>query len=140
MGVGPERLRRVAAHAGLPFVELDPGVGGDPVDRDAALRLPAGAARAYGILPIDRDGNALVVATPAPPPADVVSAVRAFTGLEPRFVVAPQGAIARAHVRVHGPSTAPPPLLARARRNRERADERIRRALAQHAGLPFVDL
>src|SRR5687768_6041645 len=103
MGIGasaspwPEssaRQERVAQHAGLAFVELDPAPGGrDPVDRAAAALVPAEAARAYGLVPVGFDGRRLVVASSSPRVEELRSVVRGLTGLDSRVVIATEGAL-----------------------------------------------
>jgi cellulose synthase/poly-beta-1,6-N-acetylglucosamine synthase-like glycosyltransferase len=140
---GAARHERVAQHAGLAYVELDPSAGGrDPIDGEVAALLPARAARAYAIVPVAVDGRTLVVASATPRVAELRSVVRAFAGLDARVVIATDAAVARAQDRVYGPAAEPAPeaRLPLLRRGRRRAEERTHRELARHAGLEFAAL
>lgn len=137
---------RLAVHARLPYLSLEPGPGGDPVDPAAARLLGAPAARAYGIVPVALDADRLVVAVADPDDCEALAVASELTRRVVTPVLAAPAAIERAQNRVYGPRPEPEPVRpARAARRRPRPDpsrgERRRYALlARHAGLEFVSL
>src|SRR5689334_14888806 len=81
---------RLAAHAGLPFVDLEASPG--LVDGGAARLLSAGASRSLGVLPLALEGDRLVLATSRPGEEKTLELVRAMTGKDVSVVVAtPEG-------------------------------------------------
>src|SRR5260221_7958356 len=135
---------RLAAHAGLPFVDLaaSPGL----LDARAARLLSSGASRSLGVLPIAFAGERLVVATARPGEGRSLEVVRTMTGRELEVVVATPEAIEEARRAVFGAS-GPLQLVLGGRRDEPApepvsdADEEQRlRRLAEHARLDFVDL
>ena len=98
-----QRLRRVAAHAGLAFVELDPGEGRDPVNPVVAQLLSEEHCRRFTLLPISSQRGVVTVATAAPFDDLALQVVLALTGRRPRVVVAPTRQIERAIGRVFCP-------------------------------------
>ena len=134
-------FERAAAHAGLPFVALDPPPGGDdPVDVEAARSLSPWAARALDAIPIGRDGRALVVAF-TNPTEDALATARSLVPRPVRPVLAAPDAMARAHTRVYGPQLAVEPrspLLLRPAGRRisatSRAAPRCRTSTSTRAG------
>jgi MshEN domain len=137
-------FQRLAVHAKLPYVSLEPGPRGDPVDPDAATTIGAATARAYALIPIAFDGDALVVALSDPEDEEAVRVIRQLVRREVKPVIAAPGAVDRAQERVFGPRAEPgvrrreterlePPPASRAERRRAEL-------LARYAGLEFVDL
>jgi hypothetical protein len=93
----------LARHSGLEFVELElrPD-GSDPVDREAARRLPGHVCRAYRVLPVAAELGRLVVAVDDPFDAERQRVVFALTAAYPRVVVAERKELERAISRVFG--------------------------------------
>jgi cellulose synthase/poly-beta-1,6-N-acetylglucosamine synthase-like glycosyltransferase len=135
---------RLAAHAGLPFVDLlaSPGL----VDPKAARLLSSGASRTLGVFPLAFEGERLVVATARPGEEKPLLVVRAMTGRDLSVVVATPEGIDAARQGVYG-ATGPLRLVVGDRRREpapdqpsELADEQRLRRLAEHAGLAFAAL
>ncbi|HEY8705093.1 MAG TPA: glycosyltransferase family 2 protein [Gaiellaceae bacterium] len=130
-------FERAAAHAGMPFVALDPPPGGrDPVDESSARLLSPWSARALDAIPIALDGATLIVALADPTPEHIAT-LRALARRPVRVVVAAPDALARARERVYGPESDAQPAAAAAATPTVR---RNLRALAHHAALDYVDL
>jgi MshEN domain len=131
-------------HAKLPYVSLEPGPGGDPVDRGAARTIGASTARAYSLLPIAFDGERLVVAFSDPDDSGALRVVHELTRREVTGVIASPAAIDRAQRRVYGSRPEPSYELRKAARPDppppSRAERRRAELLARHAGLEFVEL
>jgi hypothetical protein len=129
--------QRLAVHAKLPYVSLEPGPAGDPVDRRAATTIGAATARAYSLVPIGFDGDDLVVALSDPDDGEL-------TRRGARPIVAAPAAIERAQERVYGRRPEPSFALRAAGRPGvpppTRAERRHAEQLARHAGLDFVEL
>src|SRR5438552_7102518 len=132
---------RLAAHAGLPFVDLaaSPGL----LDPRAARLLSSGASRSLGLLPVAFEGERLVVATARPGEERSLEVVRTMTGRELAVVVATPEAIEEARRAVFG-AAGPLQLVIDGRRDEPAAEpvpngdeeQRLRR-LAEHAGLDY---
>ena len=104
---GERFYQRLAAHAGVPYLGLDPAPGGpDPVSPDAAQLVPPGVARELGVVPVALDGEALVVAVGGLDDEETYRMLRTVTGREIVPVVAAPAAIARALDRLYGPRSA----------------------------------
>ena len=115
---GERFYQRLAAHAGVPYLGLDPAPGEpDPVSHEAARLVPPGVARELGVVPVALEGEALLVAFDVVDDEDARRMLRTVTGREIVPVVAAPAAIARALDRHHGP-----------------------RPVAGRLGLPFVSL
>src|SRR3954447_13190085 len=82
---------RLAAHAGLPYVDLEASPG--PLDPRARRLLSAGASRSLGVLPVAFAGERLVVATARPGEERPLEVVAAMTGRELSVVVSSPEAI-----------------------------------------------
>jgi len=123
-------FERAAAHAGLPFAELDVV----DVDTDAARELSRWAARSLGAIPLRLEGRELVVAF-VDPTDDALATTRSLVRRPVRPLLAAPDAMARAHARVYGPQLAPEPDEPAP--PRERANLRD---VARRAALPFVEL
>jgi hypothetical protein len=96
------RAELLARHAGLEFVALEPGPDGhDPVDHEAARRLPAHVCRTYRVLPVAAEIGRLVVAVDDPFD-DERQRVFALTAKYPRVAVAAPRELERAIARVFG--------------------------------------
>src|SRR5918911_1560043 len=74
--------RRVAARAGVPFLETV------EIGRDAAALVPPELCRALRAAPYAVAGGQLLVAVATADHGDVTVALRAFTGLEPTVAIA----------------------------------------------------
>ena len=97
------RAEQLARHAGLDFVELEPRSDGtDPVDLDAAARIPPRVCRSYRLLPVAAEIGRLVVAVDDPFDADRGRIVFALTAQYPRLVVVAARELDRAIARVFG--------------------------------------
>ena len=97
------RAELLARHAGLEFVELEPRPDGtDPVDHEAAHRLPEHVCRAYGVLPVAAEIGRLVVAVDDPFDQERQRLVFALTAKYPRVAVAARKELERAIARVFG--------------------------------------
>ncbi len=115
---GERFYQRLAAHAGVPYLGLDPAPGGpDPVSPEAARLVPPGVARELGVVPVALDGEALLVAVDGLDDEEALRTLRTVTGREIVPVVAAPASIARALDRHYGP-----------------------RVVARRLGLPFVSL
>ncbi len=136
--------QRLAVHARVPYMALDPGPGGDPVDPAAATTVGAATARAFALVPVGFDGDALLVAVSDPDDEEALRVVRELTRRDVKAVVAAPAAIDRAQERVFGRRPeASFELRKLARRDAPpatRAERRRAEQLARHAGLEFVDL
>ena len=136
--------QRLAVHARLPYVSLEPGPGGDPVEPAAARTIGGATARAYSLVPVGFDGEALVVALSDPEDTEALRVVRELSRREVRAVLAAPGAIDRAQERVYGRRPEPSfELRAHVRPGvppSTRAERRRAELLARHAGLEFVGL
>ena len=129
---------RVAAHAALPYRDLDEEAPAPA----AAAAVPEALARAFGVVPVGLDDDgAVVLASATPAIDDARDALFALTGRPCRAVIAAPTAITRAHERLYGRSQVLPIPPAPRASGRGGAGERRRyRQLARHAGLEFVDL
>src|SRR4051794_16707196 len=133
---------RLAAHAGLPFLDL----AGSPalVDARAVRLLSSGASRSLGVLPLAFEEERLVVATAEPGDERSLQIVRSLTGRKLTVVVATPEDIDAARRNVFG--SAPlrlvlgdrPRELPAETQEPDATDERRLRQLAEHAGLDFV--
>jgi hypothetical protein len=92
--------RRLADHAGVPFVTLEPTPGAEgayrPVDPAARTLLAPGLCRQFGMLPIAVEDGTVLIAAAEPVqylPYDVAAALG---GRAVSFVVAPADQLARA--------------------------------------------
>ena len=136
--------QRLAVHAKLPYVSLEPGPNGDPVDPAAARTIGDATARAYSLVPIAFDGERLVVALSDPDDASALRMVQELTRREVTGVIASPAAIDRAHARVYGSRPEPSYELRKLARADppppSRAERRRAQLLARHAGLEFADL
>jgi hypothetical protein len=136
--------QRLAVHAKLPYVSLEPGRAGDPVDPDAAHTIGASTARAYSLLPIGFDGEVLVVALSDPDDSAALRVLQELTRRKVTGVIASPAAIERAHRRVYGSRPDPSYELRKVARPDppppSRAERRRAELLARHAGLEFVEL
>lgn len=97
---GLEATRRLADHAGVPFVTLEPTPGAEetyrPLDPTAGVLLPVQLCRRLGVLPIGVEEGTVVLASDKPVeylPYDVAAALE---GRPVRFVVTPPDQLARA--------------------------------------------
>ncbi|HZU60463.1 MAG TPA: hypothetical protein VE983_05825 [Solirubrobacteraceae bacterium] len=97
---GLEACRRLAEHAGVPFVTLEPTDGAEDsyraVDPAARGLLTSELCRRLGVLPIGVDQEMVVLACAQPMeylPYDVAAALQ---GRPVRFVVAPADQLSRA--------------------------------------------
>jgi hypothetical protein len=128
----------------MPYVSLEPGPRGDPVDPDAARTIGAATARAYSLIPVAFDGDTLVVALSDPEDTEALRVVRELVRCKVKAVLSAPAVIDRAQERVFGarpqpsfdlskpaPRDPPPPT---------RAERRRAELLARHAGLEFVGL
>lgn len=111
---GLDACRRLADHAGVAFVTLEPTPGAEdsyqPPDPAAHGLLPAELCLRLEVLPIAVEGETIVVASAKPVeylPYDVAVALE---GRPVRFVVAPEDQLARALRAVGGSPAAAPPL------------------------------
>lgn len=97
------RAELLARHAGLDFValELEPD-GTDPVDHEAARRLPVHVCRTYRVLPVAAEIGRLVVAVDDPFDTERQRVVFALTAQYPRVAVAAARELDRAIARVFG--------------------------------------
>ena len=86
----------VAAALDHPFVDLVE----IQIDTEAVINVPEQLARRHSVLPIGFDGADLVLAIPDPTNVIAIDDVRTVTGCEIRVVLAEQGAIEDAWVRV----------------------------------------
>ncbi len=125
-------------------MSLEPGPHGDPVDPDAARTIGAATARAYSLIPVGFDGDALVVAQSEPDDTEALRVVRELTRREAKAVVTTPAAIERAQLRVYG-GRPEPSYNIRKRKRRDappatRAELRRAEQLGRHAGLEFVEL
>jgi cellulose synthase/poly-beta-1,6-N-acetylglucosamine synthase-like glycosyltransferase len=102
-----QRLRRLAEHAGLDFVELDAADGAEPVNPVVAQLLSHEHCRRFGLLPISAARGVITIATAQPFDELSLRVVLALTGRRPRVVVAAPAQIERAIDRVFGPLGAP---------------------------------
>jgi glycosyltransferase XagB len=110
--------QRLAAHAGLAYVALDPAPDGlDPVAPEAARLVPPWLARELGVVPVALEGETLLAAVDDLADGEALRTLRTVIGREVVPVVATPGAVARALERVYRPHTA-----------------------ANRLGLPFVSL
>ncbi len=136
--------QRLALHARLPYLSLDPGPGGDPVDPDAARTIGASTARAFTLIPIAFDEEALVVAYSDPEDGEALRVVRELTRREVRPMVAAPGSIERAQFRVYGGRPEPAFTVRPVQRApvppATRAERRRAELLARHAGLGYAEL
>ncbi len=143
MAAHPEGFyERLALHAGLPFVTLDPPPGGaDPVSPEAAALLTPWSARTLGAIPLGLEdlGRHLAVALSDPDPERIATLRALVVDRQVRPVVASPEAIARAQERVYGPAATPAPPTALAAAPAPPA-RRSLRSIARHAGLEYVDL
>jgi cellulose synthase/poly-beta-1,6-N-acetylglucosamine synthase-like glycosyltransferase len=123
--------RRLAEHAGVPYV------GEEALERlTPVATLTPSAARALSVVPIEDDGDVLVVATPDPAAVDV-AALGALTRRAVRVVVAAPSAVARALARLLPAEQLAEQYATPAATEAEREEYR---QLARHAGLEFVEL
>jgi type IV pilus assembly protein PilB len=97
---GLETSRRLADHAGVPFVTLEPTPGAEdsyqPLDPAARALLPSELCRRLGVLPIGVEDGTVVLASDKPVeylPYDVAAAL---DGRPVRFVVTPADQLTRA--------------------------------------------
>ena len=97
---GLDACRRLADHAGVPFVTLEPTAGAEnsywPVDPAARGLLAAELCRRLGMLPIGLEQETVVLASSKPVeylPYDVAAAL---AGRPVRFVVTPEDQLERA--------------------------------------------
>jgi MshEN domain len=131
-------------HARLPYVSLEPGPEGDPVDPAAARTIGAATARAYALVPIAFDGERLVVALSDPDDEGALRVVRELTRREVSAVIVSPAAVDRAHARVYGTRPEPSYALRKVARADppppSRAERRRAQLLARHAGLEFAEL
>ncbi len=108
----PAFFGRLAAHAGLELVRLDPAAAEAPGHADvsplAAQLLGEATCRAHGVLPVAYADGIVVVAcaTPAGEALDEVAA--RLRGRDVRFVVAPWSELEAATDRVFGPGPGTP--------------------------------
>jgi type IV pilus assembly protein PilB len=86
-----EMARSLSMRFGVPSVDL----GTVPLDRDLIADVPYDVARRYEMLPIRRDGAALVVAMSNPSNSPARSALAESTGLKIEVLVAPRSALVR---------------------------------------------
>ncbi len=82
---------------GIPFLQLS----GYQVPKEASAALPREAAVATGVLPIDKDGDRITVATARPVDTRVVEEVADWTGCQVRTVLAMRGQLLEALGRVY---------------------------------------
>jgi hypothetical protein len=136
--------QRLAVHARVPYISLEPGPAGDPVDPEAARTIGAATARAYALLPVAFDGPALVVALSDPEDTEALRVLRELTRRDVTAVLASPGAIDRAQERVFGSRPEPSFSLRKLARAdappATRAESRRAELLARHAGLEFAEL
>ena len=132
--------RRVAAHAALPYLELDPPEGA--VDPAVAARVPGWAARAYAVAPVRVREGRLLVATSRPADDRALAAIRGISGLDLDVAVAPPDAVERAIAHVYGGPGENPLQALRGAAAAPASDEEVARVrrLAESLGLPFVRL
>jgi len=102
---GLEACRRLADHAGVPFVTLEPTEGAEDsyhaIDPAARGLLPSELCTRLGVLPLGVEEETVVLACAEPMeylPYDVAAALQ---GRPVRFVVAPADQLSRA-LRVGG--------------------------------------
>jgi hypothetical protein len=92
--------RRLAEHAGLPFVRLEQDGSGDeayhPVDAAAATLLSEAVCRHFTMIPISRSADALQVAVPSLTSDLGLQTATAVTGLPSEPVIASREEIERA--------------------------------------------
>lgn len=93
---------RLAYHADLPFVSLQPEEGVDPVNPLAAQTVPAQVARQFGVLPISLTERTLTVATSDPANEFVREMVAQLTRYDLRLAVAAPDDIQAAIDRIFG--------------------------------------
>jgi hypothetical protein len=97
------RAELLARHAGLEFLDLELGPDGtDPVDHDAARRLPEHVCRSYRVLAVAAEIGRLVVAVDDPFDEERQRVVFAMTAKYPRIAVAARNDLERAISRVFG--------------------------------------
>ena len=135
---GERFTQRVAAHAGLRYLALDPAPDWpDPVDAEAARLVPPWLARELGAIPVAIEDGALLVAVADPAEEEALRTVRTVTGRDVVAVVASPGAIGRALERVYGPRAVELSLAGLVPRGQE---PRYYEEVAHRLGLPFVSL
>ncbi len=110
--------RRLARHAGLEFVVLEPDHGEDRyvmVNPTAAKLLSDEVCRHFGLIPVSYLGGVVTVATHAPSDHLAREVAATLIGRQVEFVVAPEDQIVRAIARAHAmpdfpfPTPEPPP-------------------------------
>ncbi len=93
-------FRRLAAHAGLDFVVLDPAAADDPdfqpINPLAARLLSEQICRYHQMLPVSYSNGVVTIATPEPFDQVAREVATALTGRSVRFVVCPEEDIDRA--------------------------------------------
>ncbi|HUZ29573.1 MAG TPA: glycosyltransferase [Solirubrobacteraceae bacterium] len=113
---GIEFYRRLAEHAGVPFVTLEPTPGIEdtyhPVDPLATELLSADVCRQFGILPIAPHEGMVTIASSEPVQYMAYDVAAALTGRAVNFVIAPSDQLGRAIDAAFGGTGAPGPEAA----------------------------
>jgi type IV pilus assembly protein PilB len=86
-----EMARSLSLRFGVPSIDL----GNVLLDRELIAEVPYDVARRHELLPIRRDGAALVVAMSNPSDGTVRSALAQSTGLKIEVLVAPRTTLMR---------------------------------------------
>jgi type IV pilus assembly protein PilB len=86
-----EMARSLSMRFGVPSIDL----GNVLLDRELIAEVPYDVARRHELLPIRRDGAALVVAMSNPSDGTVRSALAQSTGLKIEVLVAPRTTLMR---------------------------------------------
>jgi cellulose synthase/poly-beta-1,6-N-acetylglucosamine synthase-like glycosyltransferase len=135
---GERFSQRLALHAGLRYLALDPAPDGpEPVDTEAARLVQPWLARELHAIPVGFEDEALLVAVADPADEEALRTLRTVTGRAVVPVIASAGAIARAQERIYGPRAVDLGLAGLAPRRR---DPRYYEEVARRFGLPFVSL
>jgi len=117
-GASIEFYKRLAEHAGVPFVTLEPTPGAEdtfqPVDALAAELLSPHVCRQFGILPIALHEGMVTIASSEPVQYMAYDVAAALTGRAVNFVIAPSEQLERAITAAFGeaPPEETPPLTA----------------------------
>ncbi len=124
-------FRRLASHAALAFVTLDPSAAGDPEHQEvnplAARLLSEEICRHFTMLPVSYVEGVVTLATSTPADGVAHDVAVELTGRDVRFVVAPEAELLQAIDETFAarPAAAPPLVADRAQTTHPEAGPRL---------------